>query len=125
MQLTVAQGANLLEGFEASEALRTRSFWMLAADANLKVLGEWGKIDPTYPALYGNMPPHRNARSNVPAGGDEVFCDGSASWIKFEKMYFLHTWTSDLGAGGKQCYFYQDSSDFDPQLRQQLASLRP
>jgi MFS family permease len=27
--MTVAQGANLLEGFEASEALRTRSFWML------------------------------------------------------------------------------------------------
>jgi sugar phosphate permease len=29
VQMTVAQGANLLEGFEASEALRTRSFWML------------------------------------------------------------------------------------------------
>jgi len=27
--MTVAQGANFLEGFEASEALRTRSFWML------------------------------------------------------------------------------------------------
>jgi MFS family permease len=29
VQMTVAQGANLLEGFEAPEALRTRSFWML------------------------------------------------------------------------------------------------
>lgn len=29
VQMSVAQGANLLEGFEASEALRTRSFWML------------------------------------------------------------------------------------------------
>jgi MFS family permease len=27
--MTVAQGANVLEGFEAPEALRTRSFWML------------------------------------------------------------------------------------------------
>jgi len=27
--MTVAQGANFLEGFEAPEALRTRSFWML------------------------------------------------------------------------------------------------
>src|SRR5215831_15950773 len=27
--MTVAQGADLLEGFEAPEALRTRSFWML------------------------------------------------------------------------------------------------
>jgi len=29
--MTVAQGADLLEGFETSEALRTRSFWMIVA----------------------------------------------------------------------------------------------
>jgi MFS family permease len=29
VQMTVAEAANLLEGFEATEALRTRSFWML------------------------------------------------------------------------------------------------
>jgi MFS family permease len=29
VEMTVAQGAYLLEGFEALEALRTRSFWML------------------------------------------------------------------------------------------------
>ena len=29
VEMTVAQGADLLEGFEALEALRTRSFWML------------------------------------------------------------------------------------------------
>jgi len=34
VEMTVAQGARLLEGFEALEALRTRSFWMLVI-ANL------------------------------------------------------------------------------------------
>jgi prepilin-type N-terminal cleavage/methylation domain-containing protein len=104
-----------------------RSFWMLAADANLRVLGDWGNVDPNYPALYGNMPPHRNSNGGkAPAGGNEVFCDGSAKWCKLEQMYYFHTWTSDTtGNGGKKCYFYQDPSDFDPTLLQQLPSLRP
>jgi prepilin-type N-terminal cleavage/methylation domain-containing protein len=100
-----------------------RGTWALAADANLRVLGEWGKVDPAYKDLYANMPPHR-ARSKAPEGGNQVFCDGSAQWVKFSQLYFLHTWTSNMGSGGKQCYFYQDASDFDPLLRQQMASLK-
>ena len=103
---------------------RTRPHWMMAADANLYVLGAWGKIDPSYKQLYADMPPH-HGRSMSPVGGNEVFCDGSAGWFKIRQMYFLHTWTSDMGSGGKQCYFYQDCSDFDPKLTQQLASLAP
>jgi prepilin-type N-terminal cleavage/methylation domain-containing protein len=101
-----------------------KPFWMLAADANLKVLGAWGSIDPTYPVLYGHMPPHKT-KSGAPAGGNEVFCDGSAGWYKIGQMHFLHTWTSDTGSGGKQCYFYQNPADFDPALAQQLSSLTP
>jgi hypothetical protein len=71
------------------------------------------------------MPAHRSLKSKAPAGGNEVFCDGSARWIKFSEMYYLHTWTSDVtGSGGKKCFFYQDSSDFDPLLTQQLPSLK-
>jgi type II secretory pathway pseudopilin PulG len=104
----------------------SRSFWMLAADANLKVLGDWGIIDQNYPELYRNMPPHRNPGGKAPAGGNEVFCDGSARWCKLEQMYYLHTWTSDVsGTGGKKCYFYQDTSDFDPALLAQLPALKP
>jgi prepilin-type N-terminal cleavage/methylation domain-containing protein len=104
----------------------SRPVWMLAADANLRVLGDWGNIDLNYPALYGNMPPHHNPGSKTPVGGNEVFCDGSANWVRLEKMWYLHTWTSDVsGNGGKKCYFYQDPSDFDPTLIQQLPSLRP
>ncbi len=102
----------------------SRPHWTLAADANLKVLGEWGKVDPAYPTLYGGMPPHRGSSSKAPEGGNQVFCDGSARWIKFNQLYFLHTWTSDTGAGGKQCYIYQDNSDFDPLLTQVLPSLK-
>ncbi|HYG21436.1 MAG TPA: prepilin-type N-terminal cleavage/methylation domain-containing protein [Verrucomicrobiae bacterium] len=103
---------------------QSRPHWMLAGDATLKVLGAWGKVDPAYPILYSNMPAHRGRSGRMPAGSNQVFCDGSASWIKAEQLYFLHTWTSDLGAGGKQCYFYQDPVDFPAALRQQLASLR-
>jgi prepilin-type N-terminal cleavage/methylation domain-containing protein len=102
-----------------------RPFWMLAADANLWVISGWGVTDATYPALYANMPPHRGKGSARPAGGNELFCDGSAQWYKIDQMYFLHTWTSSTGAGGKQCYFYQDPQDFDPTLTQQLPSLKP
>lgn len=108
----------------------SKPYWMLAADANLKVLGAWGNVDPNQSAvLYANMPPHKNSSGNTPAGGDEVFCDGSAAWYKFETMHYFHTWTSDTssspGSGGKNCYFYQDPSDFDSTLIAALPSLKP
>jgi prepilin-type N-terminal cleavage/methylation domain-containing protein len=102
----------------------SKAHWMLAADANLWVISGWGVVDPTYPALYQNMPPHRGSNMR-PVGGNEVFCDGSAQWHLIQEMYFMHTWTSSTGAGGKQCYFYQDSQDFDPQLTANLSSLAP
>jgi prepilin-type N-terminal cleavage/methylation domain-containing protein len=108
-----------------------KPFWMVAADADLKVLGCWGGVDTAYPQLYSNIPPHKKGGS-APAGGNEVFCDGSAQWYNFHRtMYYLHTWTSDQSvgndtqgsAGGKNCYFYQDPSDFDPKLARALPSL--
>ena len=47
--------------------------------------------------------------------------DGSARWIKFEQMYYLHSWSAD---GTRIAYFYQDDSDFDDRLKQRLSSLR-
>jgi len=101
---------------------RSKPYWMVAADANVKVSGTWGGKDSTaaYAALYDNIPPHR--KGNVPAGANEVFCDGSGGWYKGE-MYYFHTWTSDL-ATGKQCFFYQDTSDFDSKLLQLMPSLK-
>jgi prepilin-type N-terminal cleavage/methylation domain-containing protein len=98
---------------------RSKPHWMIAADANVKVGGEWGKpVTGPLANLYANIPAHK--KGTVPGGANEVFCDGSAGWVR--EMYFLHTWTSDLN--DKQCFFYQDDFDFDTKLRLLLPSLK-
>ena len=92
---------------------QSRPGWCLAADANIKVSGEWGKKSTDRPLPYSNLPPHRSSKK-VPQGGNELFSDGSARWIPFEKMYYLTTWQPDFRA--RQCFFYQDPVDFDPAL---------
>jgi type II secretory pathway pseudopilin PulG len=92
---------------------QARPTWCLAADAIIKIRNEWGKISKVRPLPYSNLPPHP-APSKIPIGGNEVFADGSAQWIKFEEMHYLTTWQPDFTA--RQCFFYQDSSDFAPEL---------
>jgi prepilin-type N-terminal cleavage/methylation domain-containing protein len=101
---------------------RSKPHWVIAADANVKVFGVWGAIDPAYKELTSYIPPHK--KGNVPAGQNEAFCDGSAGWYK--EMYYMHTWNSAtaLGANNKACYFWQDPSDFDPKLNQLIPSLK-
>jgi len=123
----IATWKNLAGSFPSRSPVKlgqARAHWMLAADANVKVFNVWGTVDSASPQLYANMPAHKKT-GNIPDGGNQVFCDGSAGWYRFEKMFYLHTWTSDVsGAGGKKCFFYQDSSDFEPTLKQQLPSLK-
>lgn len=89
--------------------------WCLAADAVLKVDGEWGGGRSI---AYANIPPHTSG-NNLPDGGNQVFTDGSARWYDFEEMYFLHSWFP----GGRMCYFYQDSFDFESRLYRGLSRL--
>ena len=118
----------LTEGIASRSPVKlstSKPYWMVAADANVKVGGVWGGIDPSYKELCSNIPAHK--KGGVPAGENEVFCDGSAGWYK--EMYYFHTWNSVLAntpgsTGNKACFFYQDPSDFDPKLVQVMPMLK-
>jgi hypothetical protein len=56
------------------------------------------------------------------AGGNEVFVDGSAQWRNFDTWYRFTYWT---GAYGQTfVYWSQDPTDFEPNLRAALPSLK-
>ncbi|KAB2674597.1 MAG: type II secretion system protein [Verrucomicrobia bacterium] len=88
--------------------------WTLAADANLKIDGKWGGGRDT---AFKNMPPHK-AATGVPAGGNHLAMDGSARWVLFKQMLFLHSW--NVG-GSRDAYFYQE--DIGPELEAQRVKL--
>jgi len=91
---------------------QSRPHWVLAADAVVETENGWGQPTATNPELYLNLPPHRNLSGFFPAGGNEVMIDGSAQWIKIDKMRFLTTFR----IADRKCYFYQDSVDFPPTM---------
>ena len=71
----------------------------------MKIDGVWGGGRDT---AYKDMPQHHSAGQSVsspPEGGNEVFMDGSARWIKFENMLYLHSWSGD---SARMAYMYQD-----------------
>lgn len=100
------------------KASQAQPNWALAADAVLKVDGRWGGGRDT---SFKGMPPHkRPGPGNYPEGGNELFMDGSARWIKFEKMLFIHSWNT---GGSRDAYFFQE--DLGERLEAQRARLRP
>lgn len=94
---------------------QSKPYWVMAADCVMKINGAWGGEDAGR-TLYDNMPPHKSSGS-LPAGGNELFCDGHVEWIKAQSMYFLTSWKKD---GTRICYFYQDPQDFDQPLQNAL-----
>src|ERR1035437_9921474 len=48
--------------------------------------------DQGNPQCYVDLPQHRSGNSQFPAGGNQVFCDGSAQWYKIASMRLLTTW---------------------------------
>lgn len=81
-------------------------FWVLAADATMKIDGVWGGGGET----FSDMPPHHNAKKQ-PEGGNQVYIDGSARWIPFDNMYFVHSWTQNSpnwSRSTRQAFFHQD-----------------
>lgn len=92
--------------FPSSSPIKTtlsKPTWMLAADLVAKPDG----VNWTFPKVPGSgwssLPSHRDGRGTLPAGGNEVFIDGSARWIKAREMYFIHSWNPT-----RELYFYQE-----------------
>jgi prepilin-type N-terminal cleavage/methylation domain-containing protein len=100
----------------------SKPYWMIASDANLKHLGFWQSISGD--SIYDHLPPHPD-KSGVPAGGNEVFCDGSANWCQFQKMHYFSTWNSatTIGPDNNASFFYQSPADFEPNLLLKLPQI--
>jgi len=90
-----------------------RPRWCLAAEANCRVLAPI----PGFPAASvgwgadGFVPgeavhcPHPAKGGTHPAGGNILFADGSANWVKFENMYYVN---SDNANQNARFFSYQE-----------------
>jgi len=87
----------------------SKAAWMLAADVvvNFAALPAhtWGDItqDPT--SGWANLPAHRSSGGR-PAGGNEVFADGSVLWVDVRDMYGVY---SQTGNTSRYFYFWQSN----------------
>jgi len=83
--------------------------WVLAADSVMKINFEWGGGRDT---AYRDLPSHKVRGEAYPEGGNQVHMDGSAQWIPFQEMIYIHTWNT---GGSREAYFYQsDLGEFVP-----------
>jgi len=95
-----------------------RPNWCLAAESNARFSPEgWGYDG--HVAGQKDRVPHPRAGKASPAGGNELFTDGSARWIKFENMYFLTSWNP----GGRRLFAYQE--DWGNITSAQLNAMKP
>ncbi|MGA2175116.1 MAG: prepilin-type N-terminal cleavage/methylation domain-containing protein [Verrucomicrobiota bacterium] len=93
--------------------VKSKPWWVLAADTVMCVDGVWGGTDSgdVNPLAYVNCPSHMPNRK--PDGGNELFMDGSASWQRYNTMWFLTSWVaSSSGMGSRVCFMYQNPRDF-------------
>lgn len=91
----------------------SKPHWMLAADLVIWRNPEGWASTPTDvpPSGFTSLPAHRD-KTGRPAGGNEVFVDGSARWVRLNEMYFLHSWNTAT----RELYFAQDDlGELEPQ----------
>jgi prepilin-type N-terminal cleavage/methylation domain-containing protein len=82
-----------------------KPYMMLAADFVCKYGGKW-KSDPgDVISGFADMQAHP-AKGGLPDGGNEVFVDGSARWIKGKEMLFIHSWSGTID---RAVFFYQEN----------------
>ena len=85
---------------------QSKPSWVLAADCVV------------YTTSWGAHPVHQRKGAAFPDGGNHLTCDGSAGWIKAEKMYEITGW----GNLAYWWYFYQDDLSTIPAT--QLTALK-
>ncbi len=87
------------------KASTAKPYMMLAADFVCKFNGVWK--DPATPpgSGFAGLQAHPDKRG-LPAGGNEVFVDGSARWVQAKLMRYIHSWT---GNNSRQVFFYQEN----------------
>jgi prepilin-type N-terminal cleavage/methylation domain-containing protein len=116
-------GGAAIPAYSAIKLSNSKPYWALTVDSLLRKPnhGAWMSAtdDAGRPPLYHNLPSHLKS-ANQSAGGNEVFIDGSVSWIKFERMWRL---TSYSGEYSPDIYWYQDPSDFSVALTAMLPNL--
>ena len=116
---------NVIPGTHSPVKLsQSQPYWCLGADLVAKI-GTWGGSEalitsPDIDASYKYWPPHRAGSHPYPAGGNEVFTDGSANWCKIETMYQFTTWTP-----ANKLWFYQGLADITtPSVLNDINALR-
>jgi prepilin-type N-terminal cleavage/methylation domain-containing protein len=80
--------------------------WTMGADF-VRKLNNWS-YDPQAgnPASGdGNLPAHKGG-GGLPAGGNEIFADGSGRWVRAGDMRMIHQYSG--GSGTRQIFFMQD-----------------
>lgn len=86
----------------------SRAGWMLVAD----VVASPDGVNFAWPndgSGWAELPAHKDASGNFPAGGNEAFIDGSAHWVIGPKnMMYIHSWSTSQGPGSRYLFFYQD-----------------
>jgi prepilin-type N-terminal cleavage/methylation domain-containing protein len=100
---------------------QAKPYWTIAADNIVRTSGGvWVfPVDPSRPYVWADLPPHKGGK-NIPLGGNTASSDGSVQWRKLKEMLLLTTWNLD---GSRDCFFYQDTQDFNSTLLNGISSL--
>lgn len=112
-----------LPGASPIKTTTSKPSWMLVADVVAQPDGVDyympGTDTPGNQSGWSYLPAHGvGGMPLFPAGGNEVFIDGSGQWIKADHvMMYLHSW-ADPTQSPRNLYFWQDDlgPNFNPKL---------
>jgi prepilin-type N-terminal cleavage/methylation domain-containing protein len=102
----IATWKNTLGSFVSASPIKTalsKPSWMLAADVVAKPDGVSWMFPKSPGSGWSSLPAHKDPSAARPSGGNEVFIDGSARWVKLTDMLFVHSWSNV-----RELYIFQD-----------------